>query len=310
MICKNFLNFYKTFIKREIKVNKKEETFISVVSDINFNYEKKDENLIDQNIEINENIELEYEIKIPTYMKRYEEMTKKNNNSETNNENDFYFEETASLLSNRKQKKNKSFKNQNQLNQNYNVNTLNYKENTLNINFITPTSTPTPENPKNFKKQQTVSNEDIFLYKLRVYKKLFIENNINELEDNLELDCKDKNTLVYKFNFTFKKFIYGNKELAFIIRCIDNKIEKNDDNSDEDGELKIDNINSLKCLKTKMNYVKELNEITLIERKFFDENVTNFFDFLKGKNVDNNELLNKLIEYKKEIKNYSRLNKK
>ena len=311
MICKNFLNFYKTFIKREIKGLKKEETFISVVSDINnFNNEKKEENLIDQNIEINENIELEYEIKIPTYMKRYEEMTKKNNNNETNNENDFYFEETASLLSNRKHKNNKSLKNQQQINQYYvNNNNMNNNENNYNINIITPKETTTPGNSKNLKKQQSISKEDIFLYKLRVYKKLFDDNNINELEDNLEIDCKDNNTLVYKFNFTFKKFIYGNKELAFIIRCIDNKIEENDENSDEEGENKIDNLNSLKCLKTKMNYVKELNEITLIEKKIFDENITNFFDFLKEKKVDN-ELLNHLIEYKNEIKNYSRLNKK
>ena len=306
MICKNFLNFYKTFIKRENKVTKKDETFLSVISDINnLIIEKKEENLIDQNIEINENIELEYEIKIPYYMKRYEEMTKKNNNNEAHNENDFYFEETASLLSNRKQKS-RSLKNLQQTNQNQNVNSFNNNEYTINI--ITPT---TPDNNVNdFKKQQTVTKEDIFLYKLKAYKKLFDDNNINELEDNLELDCKDNNTLVYKFNFTFKKFIYGNKELAFIIRCIDNKIEENDDNYYEEREFKIDNISSLKSLKTKMNYVKELNEITLNEKIIFDENIKNFFDFISEKNNNNKELINNLIEYKKEIKNYSRLNKK
>ena len=307
MICKNFLNFYKTFIKRENKVTKKDETFLSVISDINnLIIEKKEENLIDQNIEINENIELEYEIKIPYYMKRYEEMTKKNNSNEAHNENDFYFEETASLLSNRKQKNSRSLKNLQQTNQNQNVNSLNNNEYTINI--ITPT---TPDNNVNdFKKQQTVTKEDIFLYKLKAYKKLFDDNNINELEDNLEIDCKDNNTLVYKFNFTFKKFIYGNKELAFIIRCIDNKIEENDDNYYEEREFKIDNITSLKSLKTKMNYIKELNEITLNEKIIFDENIKKFFEFISEKNNNNKELINNLIEYKKEIKNYSRLNKK
>ena len=291
----------------KIKLQKKDETFLSVISDINnLIIEKKEENLIDQNIEINENIELEYEIKIPYYMKRYEEMTKKNNSNEAHNENDFYFEETASLLSNRKQKNSRSLKNLQQTNQNQNVNSLNNNEYTINI--ITPT---TPDNNVNdFKKQQTVTKEDIFLYKLKAYKKLFDDNNINELEDNLELDCKDNNTLVYKFNFTFKKFIYGNKELAFIIRCIDNKIEENDDNYYEEREFKIDNISSLKSLKTKMNYVKELNEITLNEKIIFDENIKNFFDFISEKNNNNKELINNLIEYKKEIKNYSRLNKK
>ena len=305
MICKNFLNFYKTFIKRENKIVKKDETFLSVVSDINnLINEKKEENLIDQNIEINENIELEYEIKIPYFMKRYEEMTKKNNISEINNENDFYYEETASLLS---KQNSKSLKNLIQINRNYVADSLNKNE--YKINIITPT-TPTPENEKDYKKQPTITNEDIFLYKLKAYKKLFDENNINELEDNLELDCRDSNTLVYKFNFTFKKFIYGNKELAFIIRCIDNKIEENDDNYYEEREFKIDNMTSLKSLKTKMNYVKELNEITLNEKIIFDENIKKFFEFISEKNNNNKELIHNLIEYKKEIKNYSRLNKK
>ena len=73
MIFKNFINFYKIFMKGNKKeiidennVNEESENFSQT-----YIYEKKElkieEEQNENNIEINENIELEYEIKIPNW---------------------------------------------------------------------------------------------------------------------------------------------------------------------------------------------------------------------------------------------------
>ena len=83
MICKNFINFYKIFMKGNKKeiidennVNEESEDFSQT-----YIYEKEElkieEEQNENNIEINENIELEYEIKIPNFMMEFQKSTKK-----------------------------------------------------------------------------------------------------------------------------------------------------------------------------------------------------------------------------------------
>ena len=79
MICKNFINFYKTFMKgkNDIKINYVESD-VESESELNNSDEEENENInnVVNNIEINENIELEYEIKIPEFMLEFSKIEK------------------------------------------------------------------------------------------------------------------------------------------------------------------------------------------------------------------------------------------
>jgi PAS domain S-box-containing protein len=83
MICKNFINFYKIFMKGNKKEIIDENNVTEESEDFSqtYIYEKEElkieEEQIENNIEINENIELEYEIKIPNFMMEFQKSTKK-----------------------------------------------------------------------------------------------------------------------------------------------------------------------------------------------------------------------------------------
>ena len=80
------------------------------------------------------------------------------------------------------------------------------------------------------------SSDSIFDQKLILYKRLFGYSKFSELEELIENDTKDKNTLSYKFNFTFKKYNYRKDKVCFVIRCIDNKKDKNLNKNDDDSQ--------------------------------------------------------------------------
>jgi hypothetical protein len=68
----------------------------------------------------------------------------------------------------------------------------------------------------------------------------------------------------YKFNFTFDKYRYGNKQICYIVRCIDNK----NDAGNEDEESEVDpNPRMAKYNKEKNEYIKPLFELLEEERK-------------------------------------------
>ena len=82
MICKNFINFYKIFMKGNKKEIIDENNISEESEDFSQTYIYEEEIKIEEeqnenNIEINENIELEYEIKIPNFMMEFQKNTKK-----------------------------------------------------------------------------------------------------------------------------------------------------------------------------------------------------------------------------------------
>ena len=117
----------------------------------------------------------------------------------------------------------------------------------------TPTSTPIPvthqpsskfkehlrKNVKeNYNKQS--EEEKIYRQKLRQYKTLFNNGKFHELEDLIDLNNKDSTSNEFKFNFTFDRIRYGDKQLTYIVRCIDNKNElgRSEEESIEDFDPK------------------------------------------------------------------------
>ena len=291
VICRKFVNFYNIFLQGkksedicenqllENEESKEKEDNIKIEENKNEEKEK-----FHENIEISENVELEYEIKLPQFLVDYSEKSNKKENKtliklmtikpdseeieeiiEEYDEEDFLMEEEKI--------KEKEIKDQ-----------KNIKLNKKNSSTTTPNPTPTPndETPAiptsesidedsdiNNSEQNIAFNKEseekkLFNIKLNQYKKLFNEGKINELEDFID-DCnKNSSSVDYKFNFTFDKYKYGNKQISYIIRCIDTKndIRISQEESVEDIDTKVG-----KYKKEKAESIKPLYELLEEERK-------------------------------------------
>ena len=306
VICKKFVNFYNIFLKGKKKknnnLNQNNKNVMISGDDIknddnddesendnekekrelieNNNDEKDD---IHDNIEINENVELEYEIKLPQFLIDYSEKTNKNESKflvqlmgnelddeylkEKNGDSD----ENELLLESEKidilHKYNKK-----QLDNN---NEKTSSKNNNNTPAPTPTPTPTPGGDNftlisNASKEDQIDfnkyNEEEKLYKTKMnqYKSLFNDGKLNKLENLIDNCNKNTSSIEYKFNFTFDKYRYGNKQIAYIVRCVDNK----NDAGNEDEESEVDpNPRMAKYNKEKNEYIKPLFEILEEERK-------------------------------------------
>ena len=309
MICKNFLNFCITFMKNDKNFNMKKNND----EDDDENESNNNKNIENQNIEINENIELEYEIKIPHYMMKYQEisMNFENNPNFLDKNSDILLSDSSSnssksnliedsderdslILSNTKYSK---ISPSNSYTPSGEIVPINNNNNPY-IKSIKKGYTPV--SPKNTKRNK---DENLFLFKIKLFKKFFNNGYFDELEENLDDDCKDiENTIVYKFNFTFKKYIYGFNELAYIIRCIDNKNEFGDGQS-EDDIINNENKTNLKSLITKLDDIKVEKEILESEKEKITENISQFFELIEKEKY----FLNIVLEFKNEIKRFSRV---
>ena len=130
--------------------------------------------------------------------------------------------------------------------------------------------------------------EKEFNYKIQKYKELFNSGDFKELENLIDSCNLESTPHEYKFNFTFDKYKFGNNNVSYVIRCVDNKniYLHSDGESFENLEPKI-----IKYNKEKIQTIKPLYEI-IIEEK---ENILN-----QGKNfsklLDENKKLQNLLD--------------
>ena len=342
VICKKFVNFYKIFLQgKKQNLNKKKNNYNNN-NNSNFNDKKASivfddlseiENLDEENnnnneenennsnkedefheyIEINENIELEYEIKIPQFLMDYSEATNKKEKK-----NDFHIlKENESIVVSKIAED--YINNENNIDtidefgesdllvddSNNNSNENNNKNNINNNNNVTPTPTPTPnyviqvnktnnENiNSNIKSTKIEINkqsdeEKEFESKIKKYKDLFENGKFDELEDFIDLCTHNNTTKEYKFNFTFDRYKYSDKKMAYIVRCIDNKNEggRSDEESIIDGDPK-----AAKYKKEKAEAIRPLYELLSDEKKDILEQPEKYF-VLSNENVYFQKLLN------------------
>ena len=300
VICRKFVNFYSIFLhgKKRGETSEKLNTTNDeeVTKDKDKDEEiKKDEKKekkenekedFHENIEINENVELEYEIKLPQFLIDYSQklnkkegnlsgqlMTIRDNTEEEITEVNEEFDENEFLL----EEKNSD----NNLN-GLKLNTI--SKNNLNFSTVTPTPTPgdtmtpgiTPvsesleeDSEINNAEQNVVFNkesEEEKIYKSRMaqYKSLFEEGKVNELEELIDNCNKNSSSTEYKFNFTFDKYKYGNKQLSYIVRCIDNKNETGQSQEESLGDL---DPKAAKYKMEKAESIKPLYELLEEERR-------------------------------------------
>ena len=301
-ICKKFIDFYNIFLSD--KNNDEDEQDQEESLDEENEKKKKGGKTedkkegINDNVEINENVELEYEIKLPQFLIDYADKTnrqdnkeglikseeKSNENEGENNDEDEKKEEIVEeydendLLIER----NSEEKEDTQIATNDESKTKRRQSKIpnqySNMNTPTPTPgglTPTP-NPVDIKASSKLITKDIkenshqseeekiFKEKIKEYKSLFNSYKFSELEDLIDKCNKDSFSNEYKFNFTFDRMKYGENETVYIVRCIDNKNEigSNDQDTIEDFDLK-----AVKYKKDKFEAIKPLYELYPEEKK-------------------------------------------
>ena len=377
MICKNFIHFYKVFMKgnkkslgsnhkSDFKNSNISEQTNTIANSVKKDNEKKkninndlnnDDN--NNNIEINENIELEYEIIIPYFMIQFNRKNEKfntiiptnlnmMNNSIISDEssvvsidegefllkaaeekkkigynlnNEMNFLEIEEEKSEEESQSNKIFDSEIENNNNDDDNNNNNNEKLTpnkNNDMNTPTPTPgndnnvTPGNTKNKnnskirkslrKITEKFNEETYFKDRLNIYMKLFTNENFDELEKIMTTDTKGKEAIIFRFNFTFKKYIYNINHIAYIIRCIENKNLNGFSGTEDEGNINGEgkNIHNYINAQSKLN---KLNELYIDEKRMMIDNISNFYEYSQI----NLEFQNKLIENKENIKKYSRV---
>ncbi len=296
VICKQFLNFYKIFLKgnkKNLTIKTVQTLNHSVNNESSESYEEiekeemertlTNENVID-NIEINENIELEYEIKIPAF---FEKLKNQDNNEQYVNKEDEILEEESELLNPSVNLEKKEF-----LNLKTSVtpseNNLNFEKFTVKKTHHSPINTgnaisliPLNSNDKNNK----INNaENDAIKRLNLYKLYFKTEKFNEIEHLFDKDTHGENIVDLFFNFTFEKYIFSGNKVGYIIRCIDNK---NDFGSYENIIENMENINIKnennfsKIIIDKLKIFKKQNQVYEEELKEFYDNIKELYHILK-----------------------------
>jgi len=315
-ICRKFVNFYSIFFqgKKKGEVSEKQVFAIEEEGSKAKEEENKNENIknekedIHENIEINENVELEYEIKLPQFLIDYSEKTNKKEDKaaiqlisvptevEDPNEVIEEFDESDLLM---EEDKNKD----------------------KNLNKGTPTPTPQGETPTpggvqisdSIEDESDMTNEDqkfgfnkqseeekIYNIKIEQYKNLFNEGKVNELEELIDNCNLNSASVEYKFNFTFDKYRYGNKQISYIVRCIDNKNDIG--KSQEESAIDLDP-KAAKYKREKAESIRPYYEI-LEEEK---QEIMNLPDTFLKLSLENKKFQKLLQSCKNEINNMSKL---
>ena len=292
VICRKFVNFYNIFLQAKKKGEFPEKQF-------NFE-EKKEREDLHENIEINENVELEYEIKLPQFLIDYSEKTSKKEDQnavqyiQLKNDNDEVIgeDDENELLLNEEPTTKPNFQTK--------FNSLMLTPIPSKQEIITPDEDKSSNNDESSmekiestKKQS--DEEKLYNNLMDQYKSLFNEGKIDELEKLIDNINKTSNSIEYKFNFTFDKYKYGDNEIAYIVRCIDNKNEVG--KSDEESMVEMDS-KVAKYKKEKVESIKPLFELLNTEKNDLILLPENF-----AKLSAENKGFQKLLEKCKEIIN-------
>ena len=312
MICKNFISFYKIFFKENKKlrntillsrrksyIDEEEENQFLLNENVNINIDNLSKTEFCENIEINENMEIEYEIKIPEFLIKYSYYTKHldyNSIESSSNENTFIDDDThincinSSIINNFKHPNDMIEETQNLIEEKSNqlslqINSLIITPQTpvdhiqyskSNFNLLSADYSPIFRNESGFRKTkldyQRNGRKNILLFK-----SLFDEERFDELEQLFESNT-EKNYISYRFNFSFERINFSDNYYYYLIRCIDTNEEK-DSNTDYSDSNLLSLCNN-QIIKDKVNSLQKIDEINHEEKNIFDSNIKNFLEIL------------------------------
>ena len=122
-----------------------------------------------------------------------------------------------------------------------------------------------------------------FSSKIKKYRELFESGKFEELCEFIDECNYDNNSQVFKFNFTFDRIKFGNQNMAYIIRCIDNKNDASKDDEDSFDDPKIN-----KYKKEKADAIKPLYELLNQEKSLIIAQPHNFYTLsIQNQNFQN-----------------------
>ena len=339
--CKKFINFYNMFIKNKITEQNYQDTEFSLNNDNNKDKIKdlgekespklreKESKIINENhenIEVNENIELEFEIKIPQFIIDYAKVCKrKSNQKNISSDEEENEEETEENIKNNNENilesdDEDSHEKQPLLHQNQTLTKNNDigKKSTKKFSYAkikfsnseTP-QTPTPEdNIMEELKARIINDKEeldhrtrehkIFDEIINEYMSLFSQGKFNELEDLIDLYNKNSSFKEYKFNFAFDKNNFGNNQTLYIVRCIDNQIDEGLISDKSFGDM---NPSSVKYKKEKVEAIKPLFEVVKEEQ----EDIIKLYDSFLKLSMENARFKEMLENAKKDIDDLSKV---
>lgn len=300
ILCKKFVNFFKVFLKKQKKK-------ILDVSQINYNEILKDNEIeienyeINDNVEIAENTELEYEIVSPQFLLEYASLIADNKRETTfdltidkkNTLEGTNIREDTSML----------------LMQNMDENDLSNDVNAT-ANKLTIGDDINQKDNFGFDKQQNEEKE--FLTRIAQYRNLFEYGRYAELEELVTKSTADMAHKEYRFNFTFVPYRFGEGEMLYIIRCIDNKSEFDNDGSTDDShhgshlnknDAAVGKNFTAKYFKSKQAALTELVEVTNSERGHMLEKNQEYLKMC----IEDKEFIKTQVFYKEEIGNISKI---
>ncbi|MCQ2816891.1 MAG: PAS domain S-box protein, partial [archaeon] len=276
----------------------------NIVVDFSQKENDNKDNELQDNFEVTENTELEYEIRLPQFLIDYSTSTaKKEQKNELKLLKTITTEEQKEegIISSAKDTIDDygesdllvDEENQNLTNNvtgNSNINQTNMGKTPLETpgkNNETPTPTPNPNTPTpgltfkgntpgntpnenlineeervDFNKQSDEEKE--FKTKIDKHVVLFEDGKFNELEQLIDEYAKESNFNDFKFNIAFDIYKYGEKQRAYVIRCIDNKNEGGDSDEETVGENVDPKVAKYK--KEKAEAIKYLIQVTEEER--------------------------------------------
>lgn len=261
-----------------------------------------------ENIEINENIELEYEIKIPQYIYEF-------SNSQIKKEKKAELKTQLSHGGSEISTNENPFNHMNETIDEFGESDLLVDDEKLKEKETPTTQQPTPNQTSipvapggqgnastliannasvnEFNRQTDEEKE--FTLNINKGREFFENGKFCELEDFIDASNKDSPMNDFKFNFTFDKYRYGNKQTAYIVRCIDNKNDGG--KSDEDSQGEENDPKVYRCRKEKNESLKFQYELLENERK---EIIGKYEQFLQL-SLDNKEFQTILTNSKEEI---------
>ena len=308
LICKNFLNYYKYFIK-EKKILPSRDLFSTLImTEIKFDEEKKNKKFTTDNIDIKEEMEIEYEMKVPNFLHQLSNYLKKKREKKENEwiKSDDKDEDSDLLLDKKQIRK---FDRRQTRKRTCKINSIANTPKYFTTNTIVPTSF------SNFSKNlrafiphdlnatsHSNSNSSINgIHKINNYRNLFYKENYHEISRLLNIDTLNCE-VSFTFNFAIEKYIFGNKH-CYIIRCINHKKDEREKEIDFGSLNEHESFIMYKIIKKKVVFLEKDYEINIDDKKMFNFNIKNFYQVSQY----SNEFQENRIKSQNEIEKYSKI---
>jgi PAS domain S-box-containing protein len=271
VICKDFVRFYTTYIKP-----RKNNTGVHFALPGEEDKAQAEDNDL---FELNENLELDYEIRIPQFLLDY-----------------------VTTVNRREAKVDVKLMKSNTLEtEDFKDNVSEIGDENDNLIYDTPINNNITTAKLSISKQ-TDEDKD-FLNRIQPYKALFETHKYEELKELIDKNNAEHPTKEHRFNFMFSIHRFGEekKNKAYVVRCMQQKNEEEGESQTSKRGLKT--TTKIKKMNSKLDHLSILYEVFPEEKKIIDNKYKDYLRLC----VENKEFAKVQSGYKDEIQNNSKV---